>query len=92
LRLLWVILYIFTNRILGKLTNGRLKRIPGDIGITQLSSHVTRHSFAYYMLSSDASVEEISYAMNHSSIEITQNYLKQTSDVAISRFADEWEI
>jgi len=44
------------------------------------------------MLSSDASVEEISYAMNHSSIEITQNYLKQTSDVAISRFADEWEI
>jgi len=48
------------------------------------------------MLSSGATVEEISHAMNHSSIEQTQNYLKQFpskySDNAIERFGDGFEI
>ena len=74
----------------------RLIMIAGDIVINQLSSHVSRHSFAYHMLCTGASVEEIFFAMNHSSNEITQNYLKQFpkqfSDVSISRFADGWEI
>ena len=76
--------------------NSRLKRIAGDIGVEKLTSHVSRHSFAYYMLSSGATVEEISHALNHSSIEQTQNYLKQFpskySDNAIERFGDGWEI
>ena len=72
--------------------NSRLKRIAKDIGIEKLSSHVSRHSFAYYMLSSGATVEEISHALLHSSIEQTQGYLKQFpskySDNAIKRFSD----
>jgi site-specific recombinase XerD len=76
--------------------NSRLKRIAGDIGVEKLTSHVSRHSFAYYMLSSGATVEEISHALLHSSIEQTQNYLKQFpskySDNAIERFGDGFEI
>jgi hypothetical protein len=48
------------------------------------------------MLSSGATVEEISHALLHSSIEQTQNYLKQFpskySDHAIERFGDGFEI
>jgi len=76
--------------------NSRLKLISKEIGISKLTSHVSRHSFAYYMLSSGATVEEISHALNHSSIDQTQNYLKQFpstySDKAIERFGDEFEL
>lgn len=76
--------------------NSRLKRIAGDIGLEKLTSHVSRHSFAYYMLNSGATVEEISHALKHSSIEQTQNYLKQFpnkfSDTAIERFEKSFEI
>ncbi len=76
--------------------NSRLKRIAKDTGIEKLTSHVSRHSFAYYMLESGASVEEISHAMSHSSIEITQNYITQFpskfSDNAIKKFESTFEI
>lgn len=76
--------------------NSRLKRIAKDLGIEKLTSHVSRHSFAYYMLSSGATVEEISHAMGHSSIEMTQNYLNQFpskySDNAIRKFEAAFEI
>ncbi len=76
--------------------NSRLKYLAKSVGIEKLTSHVSRHSFAYYMLCSGATVEEISFALDHSSIEITQNYLKQFpskfSYVALQRFADGWEI
>lgn len=76
--------------------NGRLKRIAKDLGIEKLTSHVSRHSFAYFMLNSGATVEEISHAMGHSSIEMTQNYLKQFpskySDNAIRKFEATFEI
>jgi len=72
--------------------NSRLKRIAKDIGLEKLTSHVSRHSFAYYMLSSGSKIEEISHAMSHSSIEITQNYINQFpckfADHAIERFAE----
>ncbi len=76
--------------------NGRLKRIATDTGISNLSSHVSRHSFAYYMLSTGASIEEISHALGHSSIEITQNYIKQFpsqfSDKAVEKFSSRFEL
>lgn len=76
--------------------NSRLKRIAKGIGLEKLTSHVSRHSFAYYMLKSGATVEEISHALNHASIEQTQNYLKQFpstfSDKAIERFSEGFEI
>ena len=70
--------------------NGRLTRIANRIGIDKITSHVSRHSFAYYMLDSGATVEEISFALGHASIEITQSYINQFpsrySDEAIDRF------
>ena len=70
--------------------NGRLQRIANRIDVEKITSHVSRHSFAYYMLSTGATVEEISFALGHATIQITQSYIKQFpsrySDVAISRF------
>ncbi|WP_276344824.1 tyrosine-type recombinase/integrase [Aquirufa aurantiipilula] len=76
--------------------NGRLNRIAKRIGVDKITSHVSRHSFAYYMLSTGASVEEISFALGHASIEITQSYIKQFpsrySDEAISRFGANFNV
>lgn len=76
--------------------NGRLTRIAKRIGIDKITSHVSRHSFAYYMLSTGATVEEISFALGHASIEITQSYIKQFpsrySDDAIDRFGSSFNI
>ena len=70
--------------------NGRLQRIANRIDVEKITSHVSRHSFAYYMLSTGATVEEISFALGHSTIQITHSYIKQFpsrySDLAISRF------
>ena len=70
--------------------NGRLQRIANRIDVEKITSHVSRQSFAYYMLSTGATVEEISFALGHATIQITQSYIKQFpsrySDVAISRF------
>jgi integrase len=86
----------FTKHQLSLLTKGRsrynskLRRIGRDLGLKELSSHVSRHSFAFHMLESGASVEEISYALGHATVQQTQGYLKQFphnySDKAIKVF------
>ncbi|MCL9967981.1 MAG: tyrosine-type recombinase/integrase [Aquirufa antheringensis] len=40
---------------------------------------VSRHSFAYHMLESGASIEEISFALGHTTVQQIQGYLKQFS-------------
>jgi len=76
--------------------NGRLTRIAKRLNIDKITSHVSRHSFAYYMLSTGATVEEISFALGHSSIEVTQSYIKQFpskySDEAIDRFGSSFNV
>jgi integrase len=76
--------------------NGRLQRIATRIGVEKITSHVSRHSFAYYMLSTGATVEEISFALGHASIQITQSYIKQFpsrySDEAIDRFGSSFSV
>jgi integrase len=76
--------------------NGRLQRIANRIGVEKITSHVSRHSFAYYMLSTKATVEEISFALGHASIQITQSYIKQFpsrySDEAIDRFGSSFSV
>ena len=59
--------------------NSKLRRIGRDLGLKELSSHVSRHSFAFHMLESGASIEEISYALAHATVQQTQGYLKQFS-------------
>ena len=76
--------------------NSRLNSISKRIGVEKITSHVSRHSFAYYMLSTGATVEEISFALGHATIEITQSYIKQFpskySDEAIGRFGASFNI
>jgi integrase len=75
--------------------NSRLKRIARDLGIDKITSHVSRHSFAYYMLYTGATVEEISHALGHARIDITQHYIRQFpsrySDKAIRRFESHFD-
>jgi site-specific recombinase XerD len=76
--------------------NSRLARIASRIGVNKITSHVSRHSFAYYMLYTGATVEEISFALGHSKIEVTQAYIKQFpsrySDEAIKRFGESFNV
>jgi site-specific recombinase XerD len=76
--------------------NSKLRRIGRDLGFDKLSSHVSRHSFAYHMLESGATIEEISFALGHASIKQTQEYLKQFpsnyADKAIKVFEDSFEL
>ncbi len=76
--------------------NSKLRRIGRDLGIKDLSSHVSRHSFAFHMLESGATIEEISFALGHATIQQTQGYLKQFpqkfADKAIKVFEDSFEL
>ncbi len=76
--------------------NSKLRRIGRDLGFEKLSSHVSRHSFAYHMLESGASIEEISFALGHATIQQTQGYLKQFpqkfADKAIKVFEDTFQL
>ncbi|MEY2940904.1 MAG: hypothetical protein RJA67_589 [Bacteroidota bacterium] len=76
--------------------NSKLRRIGRDLGIKELSSHVSRHSFAYHMLESGASIEQISFALGHATVQQTQGYLKQFpqkfADKAIKVFEDSFEL
>lgn len=76
--------------------NSKLQRIGLDLGFEKLSSHVSRHSFAFHMLESGATVEEISFALGHATVQQTQGYLKQFpsnyADNAIKVFEDSFEL
>ena len=59
------------------LINKYLKKIASQTGIEcKLSFHVSRHSFADYARKKGMGVYNISKALGHSSIKVTENYLK----------------
>lgn len=53
-----------------------LKAIGMVIGIERLHSHMARHSFATWMLSNGAKIENVSRMMGHTNITQTQRYAK----------------
>jgi len=60
-----------------KLTNKHLKKIAKRAGITiSLSFHIARHSFADIARQKGWDVYLISKALGHSSIKVTESYLK----------------
>jgi len=62
-----------TNRLL----NDSLKQIATAVGITErVSSYVARHSFSTILKNAGASVEYIKEALGHSSVHVTEAYLK----------------
>lgn len=60
-----------------KLTNGYLKSIAKRLKITEkLTTYTARHSWATIAKNSGASTEFIKEALGHSSVSVTENYLK----------------
>lgn len=56
--------------------NAQLKTFGNAIGIDGLHSHLARHTFATYMLSHDAKVQNVMRMMGHKKIEQTMKYAK----------------
>ncbi len=65
---------------IGKATarvNRALSRVTAKAGIEQkLTSHLARHSFARYLVESDFDIFRIKEALNHSSVAMTEEYLR----------------
>lgn len=62
--------------------NQMLKAIGMVIGIERLHSHMGRHTFATWMLSQGAKIENVSRMLGHTDIKMTQRYAEvQAKDV-----------
>ena len=73
--------------------NYTLKTLGAAIGIPRLHSHLARHTFATYMLSRGAKVQNVMRMMGHRRIEQTLKYAKiLTKDVQeeYERVADDF--
>jgi site-specific recombinase XerD len=53
-----------------------LKAIGMVIGIESLHSHMGRHSFATWMLSQGAKIENVSRMLGHTTVKQTERYAK----------------
>jgi site-specific recombinase XerD len=70
---------ILTNEIKNKtaLLNKYLKQIQIKSGINvKISNHISRHSFANILLQKNVPINKIQGLLRHSSISMTENYLK----------------
>ena len=56
--------------------NQMLKAIGMCIGIEKLHSHMGRHTFATWMITNDAKIENVSRMLGHTNIVQTQRYAK----------------
>jgi integrase len=56
--------------------NQMLKAIGMVIGIERLHSHMARHSFATWMLSNGAKIENVSRMLGHTTVKQTERYAK----------------
>jgi len=57
----------------------------------EITTYTARHSFATYMYRSGSSIEEISEAMGHASIETTQRYLASFTDEVLQKQSEKLE-
>jgi site-specific recombinase XerD len=64
------------------LLNIYLKKIQKKTGITvSLSNHISRHSFANILMQKNIPVSKIQGLLRHSSMTMTENYLKELQSV-----------
>jgi site-specific recombinase XerD len=56
--------------------NQMLKVIGMVIGVERLHSHMARHSFATWMLSQGAKIENVSRMLGHTTVKQTERYAK----------------
>ncbi len=68
------------------LANRALEKIAEQAGIEdKVTFHVSRHSFADYARTSNMSIYDISKALGHSDIKITQDYLKSFDETSLDK-------
>lgn len=77
--------------------NIKLKEIAKTVGISQnVSSYVSRHSFATNLKHAGVSTDLISQSMGHSDVNITNSYLKEfensTVDDAVKKLLEETQV
>ena len=66
--------------------NKHMKNVSSDLEFpTSISTYWARHSFSTYLKREGVSIEVISEALGHSSIETTQNYLDTFTDETIEK-------
>lgn len=63
-----------------------LKAIGMVIGIERLHSHMGRHSFATWMLSQGAKIENVSRMLGHTTVKQTERYAKVLAKDVLSDF------
>ena len=76
------------------LVNRQLKVLAERAGLEPegLSFHVARHSYADYARSKSGDLYAVSKTLGHSSLQVTQQYLKSFDQDAVDRLADQlWE-
>ena len=66
--------------------NQMLKAIGMVIGIERLHSHMGRHSFATWMLSQGAKIENVSRMLGHTTVKQTERYAKVLAKDVLSDF------
>lgn len=66
--------------------NQMLKAIGMCIGVERLHSHMGRHTFATWMLSNGARIENVSRMLGHTDIKMTQRYAKVLAEDVYDEF------
>jgi integrase len=75
-----------------KRANKYLKQIAGEIGIKEnISTYVARHSYATILKNAGASVEYIKEALGHSSVRVTEQYLKSFESDVRRKYSEQLE-
>jgi integrase len=70
---------LFVNKATGQAYDNMdwaLERISASVGIPRLTMHVFRHTFAVHAIMSGVSLRTLQLVMGHSSIKVTEKYLK----------------
>lgn len=72
------------------IVNKNLKKIAAMAGIEEnISTHIARHSFADYARKKKINIYDISKALGHSDIKITQAYLKSFDETSLDESMNE---
>lgn len=66
--------------------NAKLKEIGNMVGVSGLHSHMARHTFATWMLSMGAKIENVSKMLGHTNIKQTQRYAKVLAESVFNDF------
>lgn len=85
---------VVTKKSLKKISNAtkkynyHLNRICEIMGYPKITTHQARHTYAQFLSDNNLNVYHISQALGHSSIQITQNYLREMNTSTLDTMND----